>query len=273
MSDETEKVVDVKEKATQPAVSTKLQINIPIKRVLIPASVAVLVALAAVPGYYYYNEYQHAQMLLNDPAKAAKIELDQTIASVGKLLELPPKERPTLATVSDVSKLASQPFFRYAKNGDKVLIFTEAKKAILYRPGNNKIVEVAPLNVTDSAQAVAGAATDSAQMQLASSSATVRAPVTPSVAPLRLAIYNGTPKTGLAGTIEQIIKVKIPNAQVVEKGNAQKNDYDISYVIDVKGNARSAAEQIASIIGGQVMPLPVGETLPDADFLIIAGQK
>ena len=47
-----------------------------------------------------------------------------------------------------------------AKVGFKVLIYTQAKKAILYDPGANKIVEVAPVNIGDSANPqVAGEST------------------------------------------------------------------------------------------------------------------
>ena len=55
-----------------------------------------------------------------------------------------------MATVSDLEKLKDQPFFAKAKIGDKVLIYTDAKKAILYDPVNDKIVEVAPINIGNS---------------------------------------------------------------------------------------------------------------------------
>lgn len=64
------------------------------------------------------------------------------IAQVGSLVALPAEEIPTLATVSDKSKLANQPFFEKAENGDKVLIYEVAGKAYLYRPSQNKVIEV-----------------------------------------------------------------------------------------------------------------------------------
>lgn len=36
---------------------------------------------------------------------------------------------------------------RTQKNGDKVLIYVKAKKAILYDPAKNIIVDVAPVNI------------------------------------------------------------------------------------------------------------------------------
>ena len=63
------------------------------------------------------------------------------------MIVLPEDEIPTVATVSDPEKLKEQPFFSDAKKGDKVLIYANAKKAILYDPMANKIVTVAPINI------------------------------------------------------------------------------------------------------------------------------
>ncbi len=62
---------------------------------------------------------------------------------------LPSDELPTIATVTDPEKLKGQAFFSKAKTGDKVLIFTNAKEAILYSPSLDKIISVAPLNIDD----------------------------------------------------------------------------------------------------------------------------
>jgi hypothetical protein len=68
---------------------------------------------------------------------------------VGLLIVLPKNETPTIATVSDPSVLKNQAFFVDAKKGDKVLIYTNAKKAILYDPVIKKIINVAPVNTGD----------------------------------------------------------------------------------------------------------------------------
>ncbi len=61
---------------------------------------------------------------------------------------LPQDEQPTIATVTDLAKLQGQPFFANAQVGDKVLIYSRAGKVILYRPGENKIIELAPINIS-----------------------------------------------------------------------------------------------------------------------------
>lgn len=77
-----------------------------------------------------------------NPEKVKQAEADSIIAEVGKLIDIP-SETPTVATVSDIEKLKDQPFFKNAQNGDKVVIFAKAQKAIIYRPSTKKIVEVA----------------------------------------------------------------------------------------------------------------------------------
>lgn len=108
----------------------------------------VLVAIIAVAAsIYFYVQWHQAQQLLKNPSLVAQQQTDQLIAQVSKLIEFPKNEVPTIATVSDVSKLKNQAFFQDAKNGDKVLIYTNARKAILYRPSENKIIDVAPINL------------------------------------------------------------------------------------------------------------------------------
>ena len=79
-------------------------------------------------------------------------EEDKLIKRVGELIDIPKDERPTIATVSDKEKVKTQPFFAKAENGDKVLIFTNNKKVILYRPGEDRIVEVGSVNINQQTQ-------------------------------------------------------------------------------------------------------------------------
>ncbi len=81
-----------------------------------------------------------------DAQKVAQKNTEDLVEKVGKLIMLPTDETPSIATVSDPEKLKKdQPFFANAKVGDKVLIYATARKAIMYSPSENKIVEVAPL--------------------------------------------------------------------------------------------------------------------------------
>ena len=112
------------------------------------AVVAVLVLLAGIGWFAYdYSQVRKENERLSDPQQAAKEATAQLITDVGKLTDLPQGETPTVATVSDVSKLKGQAFFAKAQNGDKVLIYTQAKRAILYRPSTNKVIEIAPVNL------------------------------------------------------------------------------------------------------------------------------
>lgn len=100
--------------------------------------------LLAGSTYYFYREY-HA--LENNPQNRTQKEIEALVAVVSKLIILPTEELPTAATVKEPEKLKDKPFFAHARVGDKVLIYSQARKAILYRPSEDKIIEVAPLNM------------------------------------------------------------------------------------------------------------------------------
>lgn len=81
-----------------------------------------------------------------NPQVLVQKQTDSLIGTVGKLMNLPTGETPTVAAVSDVAAAQKQsPFFANAQNGDKVLLYVKAGEAILYRPSTNKIILVAPL--------------------------------------------------------------------------------------------------------------------------------
>ncbi len=105
----------------------------------------VFVGIIFLAGYFFL-QYQKTQALLKNPNQATAEEATQLVMRVGKLIELPTSENPTIATVSDVTKLVDQPFFSKAQNGDKVLVYTQNKMLILFRPSLNKIITVGTVN-------------------------------------------------------------------------------------------------------------------------------
>ena len=112
-------------------------------------AIAALVFIAAVVASIYL--YKQNLAIKQDPNTIAQQETAQLVGKVGKLMDLPTDETPSVATVTDKEKLKTQAFFTKSENGDKVLIYTNAKQAILYRPSTNKIVTVMPISFSDSA--------------------------------------------------------------------------------------------------------------------------
>ncbi|MBI2587216.1 hypothetical protein HYW29_00155 [Candidatus Amesbacteria bacterium] len=99
-----------------------------------------LVAIAAA-GYLYWKSRPEP----SPSALPAAVDNTQLLEKISSIIQLP-IEAPTIATITDKTKLAGQAFFTLAENGDIVLIYSRAQKAYLYRPGTHKILDVAPIN-------------------------------------------------------------------------------------------------------------------------------
>ncbi len=99
-------------------------------------------------GYFFY---QYDKLVKNPVSTqaSAEDEAKKLMLVVGKLMLLPKDESPSVATITDISKLADQQFFKNAVNGDKVLIFANSKLAIVYNPTANLIVNAGPVNLPE----------------------------------------------------------------------------------------------------------------------------
>lgn len=121
--------------------------------VLVGIGLTVIIIIGA--GFFIYSNFKSNKSQGNQiDQKAAQEEVKKLVSEVGKFIDLPTGENPTVATITDITKLKDQPFFARAKNGDKVLIYTNARKAILYDPQAKKVIDIAPINIgSQSAQA------------------------------------------------------------------------------------------------------------------------
>lgn len=100
---------------------------------------AIILVLAA---SYLIGKYQNRE----DQTSYSQGEVAALVEKIDKIAVLPQGEEPTVATVTDIESLKENPFFENAKEGDKVLIYNRAKKAYLYDPMANKIVEISSIN-------------------------------------------------------------------------------------------------------------------------------
>lgn len=127
---------------------------------------AVILSLIASSTWSYYNYRQIKQEVLRlssveGQQELAQKEVDDLLGNLSKLIILPDGEDPTVATVTDVEALKeNQPFFEKAENGDKLVVYTNAKKAIIYSPTRNVIVNVGALLIDQGSPEVAGTSID-----------------------------------------------------------------------------------------------------------------
>ena len=112
----------------------------------------VLLGVALISGFtvHFFTKTGETKKVLgqqNDQNQSqAPLEVSndeaQTLYDIVNKIILLPDEKPKISTVNGVDKLKQEPFFRNARNGDKVLVFEENKKAILYNPTEHRIIEV-----------------------------------------------------------------------------------------------------------------------------------
>jgi len=188
--------------------------------------------------------------LLKGPSIIQKEE-EELIRKVGSLISLPEGEKPSVATVSDQDKLTSQAFFANALNNDKVIIYTEAKKVILYRPSENRVVEVGTVNIQQN---------ENIEEKVEKKNEDAK----------KFVILNGTSVSGLTTEMENELKSVFAEAQIVEKKNSNIY-YDKTVLIDLKGNS-DQAQNLAKDLGIELADFPKNEDEPeDADFMIVVG--
>lgn len=213
---------------------------------LILATIVAILAASA-SGYFYF-QYTKAQKQLKTKAQTQAIketvnETKKLIEEVGKLINLPKDEEPTIATVTDVDKLKDQPFFKEAKVGDKVLIYPKAQKSILYDPKNKRIVEAGFFTTVLSEKE------------------------------LMITVRNGTSTEGLASKAEEEIRKAYPDAKVESSWATQRDKYNKTLVVILDDQATDQAIKLAKIFNAQIGDLPKGEERPkNKKILIILGK-
>lgn len=217
--------------------------------------ILIIVFIGLIVGFgYLYNQNREIT------GKNNEATTKRLVKKISKFMVLP-AGLPTLATVTDKTKLNTQPFFKDAENGDKVLIYPESQKVILFRPSKGKIIEVANASAMVNADQ---------QQALSSQTQPQSSQVTPSN--ITVAIFNGTTTSGLTKKTETDLS-KVQNLTIGVKTVAGKTDYNETKVIDISNKAGSKINEIANAVNGKIEPLPAGENKPDADVLIIIGQK
>lgn len=196
-------------------------------------SLGVMFVISIALAGFFFTQYQKVK---NNPEVVTKQETEALVEKISKLIDVPNDETPTVATVTDVEKLKDQPFFANAQNDDKILIYTKAKKAIIYRPKEDRLINVGPIAINQQAQ-------------------------------VGVALVNAGGDVSVA---EKAITEKFGSTvAIVSKTDAQTRTIRSLTVVDTSGQNGEVAKQIADTLGGKVGSLPQGETAPEGSAIVV----
>lgn len=199
--------------------------------VVVIYALILLLALSAA-GYFFvrYTQVNKKYSAIPD------IKNQQTLASVGKIIDLPKDETPSLYEVKDKDKLATtqaaKDFFDKAANGDVIIVYQKANVAVIYRPKDNKVIK------TDTAE---------------------------KLSEVKVAVI--APSDLQQKTVEQL-QAQFSNINIISKDTPKVSESG-SYVVDATGANAQAAQAFASKLGLSVGQLPDGETKPEGAALIV----
>lgn len=148
------------EKQTQkdsklPEVKVKLDLAfLKAKYVVLFLAIATGIAGSAL-AIYSYQKLNSSNTLgaqvIADSERLSEKEIKALKEKISQIAVLPENEIPVVLPITDLTKLHSNEFFKDAKLKDKILIFKQAGKIILYDPINNKIVNMGPYSETPAA--------------------------------------------------------------------------------------------------------------------------
>ena len=211
----------------------------------------ILLAVSIFSLFELVKARQELKSFKVNPEEAASKEVDKLIDAVAKLIDLPKDEKPIIYTVKDTEKLKNQPFFEKAKEDDKVLIYSNNKLAIVFRPDTNKIINFAPTNI---GEGQSEATTKSTEKEM------------------QFIVLNGTTIAGLAGRYQKVITENIPSAKITSIGNYESAEVEKTFIADSSAKLTSKIDEIAKKLGIEIGTVPSSQLDPQTDFIIVVGR-
>ena len=191
----------------------------------------------------------------------AQKEIDELVEQVSKHILLPKDEEPVIATVVDARALVKeQPFYHNVRNGDKLLIYPNTLRALIYSPERDILVNVGPVQVQQNITNQESAVNTNA--------------VSPEGKGLTIEIRNGSSKNGAAKSLGEELAV-YPEYTVVSVTDASRNTYADPLLVDLSDGAKSElVSQLATHLGVEIVTsIPEGEEASSANAVVIIGDK
>lgn len=185
----------------------------------------ILVAAAALIGGLVWWLRPGTEQLTND----------QIVTEVNKQLSISGDGNPAVLDVIDEQKI-EQPFLEQAKNGDKVILYYKAKKAVLFRPGEKRIVH--------------------------------QGTYTPPAA--KVFLREGTNDSAKIAEAKDKLE-QVDEIDLASQDNSPSKDHRGITLVSVTDRYDDKLQELSKLFDVPVSRLPAGESFPDADILIIVG--
>lgn len=211
----------------------------------LPRPKVIIFGLTIVVGLFVMLQWQNVYTAIRYQDESER-EVQRILLNIRDNVLLPDGV-PGLATVQDKSKLNQGGVLANARNGDKLLLYYDAGQAILYRPNVNKVVAIGPIVLDASAGQVKGT---------------------------RVVVRNGSGSNQKLESALSLLKERYSEADISEPEEASRSDFPKTIVVDLSknGEKNEFVGAMIELLGAQRGILPQGESMPDADVLIIIGR-
>lgn len=235
-----------------------------------------LLLMVSAVGIYYYMQYLNTKNELlrfkQNPQAAATLDL---IKDVQEHVELPANETPTILTITDADKLKGQTVFSRVQNGDKILVYKNQNRTIIYRPLTDKVIETLPIGVGDIEQYTNPEGQQNLNKELKNingSSETTESSTLMFDEPVSVIVLNGTRTPGLASSVRNELETKFEksNIKTIDVGDTY-NSYEKTLVVPNTEKGVLASQVIAEYVKGEIQEELSGEPGYDTDITIIIG--
>ncbi len=201
------------------------------KIVLLILNIVVIVGLGTSTVLFYIKYQDAKEASLTGDQKLAKYEKE-----ISKTYTLPTDEKAQLYDVNNADQLkkdeTNKDFFKDIQNGDVLLIYTNNKLGIIYRPATKKIIKTGPLAFKQQlTAAIVGAKADRESV----------------IAVLKRAFAND-----ITSATEIDAKTPITAGETI--------------IVDLTGNNKDLAAKLANELKGKVDNVPEGQDRPADTF-------
>lgn len=220
-------------------------------RLILIIATLVIVGALIYFGWSWWDLKKQVNMLLR-PEGIEELQKKQTEELLNKMKEhivLPDGEDPIIATVTDAEALKRESnFYALAKNDDVVVIYVRAKKAFLYDPFANRVLNVGPVITDENSEGI------EQDEDIVS-----------------VEVRNGTEVSGRGEEMAQQISNLDGNFKVLPATNADET-YSETVIIDNGADAKLLAKVEAELGTTALTTVPEGERSSSAKILILIGE-